>query len=39
MLMARGNGRSICPSDAAMSLAGELDFPWQDLMRLVRWPV
>jgi Protein of unknown function (DUF3253) len=35
MLAARG-GRSICPSDAAMSLADELDFPWQDLMRLVR---
>lgn len=31
-----GPGVSICPSEAARSLAGEIDMEWQELMRLVR---
>ena len=36
MLHRRGMGRSICPSEAARAVAGELACDWQDLMRPVR---
>lgn len=36
LLVARGPGRSICPSEAARMLAMRTGTPWQDLMRPVR---
>lgn len=36
LLIERGPGRSICPSEAAHMLAVRIDYPWQDLMRAVR---
>ena len=36
LLVARGPGRSICPSEAARMLATRFDCRWQDLMRPVR---
>ena len=37
LLVARGPGRSICPSEAARMLAMRMGSHWQDLMRPVRW--
>jgi len=36
MLVERGAGRSLCPSEAAQVLGTRLGCPWQDLMRPVR---
>ena len=36
LLVARGPGRSICPSEAARMLAMRIGAHWQDLMRPVR---
>jgi hypothetical protein len=36
LLVERGAGRSICPSEAAHRLAIQIDWRWQDLMRPVR---
>jgi len=36
LLVARGPGRSICPSEAARMLAMRISAHWQDLMRPVR---
>ncbi len=36
LLYQRGRGGSICPSEAARSLAGEIGVNWHALMRLVR---
>jgi len=36
LLDQHGPGVSICPSEAARSLAKEIDMDWQELMRLVR---
>jgi hypothetical protein len=36
LLVARGPGRSICPSEAARLLGGRMGCPWQELMRPVR---
>ena len=36
LLVERGPGRSICPSEAAHQLAIQLGWRWQDLMRPVR---
>lgn len=36
LLLGRGPGRSICPSEAAQVLGARISCPWQDLMRPVR---
>ena len=36
LLMERGAGRSICPSEAAHRLGTQIGWRWQDLMRPVR---
>ncbi len=36
LLVDRGPGRSICPSEAAQTLGERISCPWQDLMRPVR---
>jgi hypothetical protein len=36
LLVERGPGRSICPSEAAHLLGGRIGLRWQDLMRPVR---
>lgn len=36
LLAMHGENNTICPSEAARSLAQELDYSWQDMMRLVR---
>jgi hypothetical protein len=36
LLIARGPGRSICPSEAARMLAMRTGTPWQHLMRPIR---
>jgi hypothetical protein len=36
LLVERGAGRSICPSEAAHRLGMQIDWRWQDLMRPVR---
>lgn len=36
LLIARGPGKSICPSEAARALAARIGGRWQDLMRPVR---
>ena len=36
LLVQRGAGRSICPSEAARALGARIGYRWQDLMRPVR---
>ncbi|MGH7747363.1 MAG: DUF3253 domain-containing protein, partial [Candidatus Dormibacteria bacterium] len=36
LLTARGPGRTLCPSEIALVLAGRIGYDWQELMRPVR---